>query len=412
MKTFTSNLIAMVTMSAVALASGFASACPGGGYGGGYSSYSSYRPSYVQKIYVEPEYTCFRPLHAFIFVLPGDTWASISQREYGSPRFFDRVAAFNGIGLSVQLAVGQQIRLPEIHPNGVLLPSSAPGLAPFALPGQGIPQGIGLAGTPTIGTPNFAAGNLGTPNGLPNGIANFAPNAQGSTLPQNFIGSANGLPTSGMQAGSLPNGGMPTNGMPTSGTPMSGAQFSGAPMNGSQFGGAPTSGSQFGGAPMTNGGSPLAQNGSPMMSQNFAGPMAGGSAPMNGSGAMNAAAPMNASAPLAPQSPQFNSGVPTANIRLASAQPSMLSAAAGSELVVDGQQLGIAAGFVRLRISGLTLKVEVLDWSEGSVKIRLPELDLSSAAKADLEVLRADGSLASKTALELTPAAAKLALGN
>jgi hypothetical protein len=38
------------------------------------------------------------------------------------------------------------------------------------------------------------------------------------------------------------------------------------------------------------------------------------------------------------------------------------------------------------------------------VKIRLPNLDLDSTMKADIEVVRADGSLASRTPVELSAA--------
>ena len=40
------------------------------------------------------------------------------------------------------------------------------------------------------------------------------------------------------------------------------------------------------------------------------------------------------------------------------------------------------------------------------------EVELTGATKAEIEVLRADGSLASKSAIELTPAADRLARGN
>ena len=42
----------------------------------------------------------------------------------------------------------------------------------------------------------------------------------------------------------------------------------------------------------------------------------------------------------------------------------------------------------------------------------LPKVELAGALKAAIEVLRADGSLASKTGIELSPAAETLALGN
>ena len=74
----------------------------------------------------------------------------------------------------------------------------------------------------------------------------------------------------------------------------------------------------------------------------------------------------------------------------------------GSTLLVDGQTFGDKQGAARLRVSGLSLPIEVLEWNGSSVKIHLPTVELTSATKADIEVVRADGSLASKTAIELS----------
>jgi hypothetical protein len=76
----------------------------------------------------------------------------------------------------------------------------------------------------------------------------------------------------------------------------------------------------------------------------------------------------------------------------------------GSTLLVDGQTFGDKPGLARLRVSGLSLPIEVLEWTGSSVKIHLPTVELTSATKADIEVVRADGSLASKSAVELSAA--------
>jgi hypothetical protein len=86
--------------------------------------------------------------------------------------------------------------------------------------------------------------------------------------------------------------------------------------------------------------------------------------------------------------------------------------AIGSILTLDGQSLGDGRGSVRLVVNGLALPVEVLEWNASVVKVQLPQLDLAGALKAQIEVLRADGSLASKSAVELTPATNRLALSN
>lgn len=73
----------------------------------------------------------------------------------------------------------------------------------------------------------------------------------------------------------------------------------------------------------------------------------------------------------------------------------------GSTLLVDGQTFGDKQGTARLRVGGATLKIEVVEWTNSAVKIRLPQLDLDSATNADIEVVKADGTLAAKTGIEL-----------
>jgi hypothetical protein len=91
--------------------------------------------------------------------------------------------------------------------------------------------------------------------------------------------------------------------------------------------------------------------------------------------------------------------------------PPRAKVAVGSTLLVDGQTFGDKSGSARLSVSGLSLPVEVIEWTTGAVKIRLPKLDVTGSAPADLEVVRADGSLASKTGVELTTASVQVALG-
>jgi hypothetical protein len=86
--------------------------------------------------------------------------------------------------------------------------------------------------------------------------------------------------------------------------------------------------------------------------------------------------------------------------------------AVGSTLVLDGQEFGNEQGVARLRVAGLALPVEVLEWTTSSAKIRLPKFEVTGATTAEIEVLRADGSLASKSSIQLTPAADRLALAN
>jgi hypothetical protein len=102
----------------------------------------------------------------------------------------------------------------------------------------------------------------------------------------------------------------------------------------------------------------------------------------------------------------------SANVIVAPSEPALPKVTVGSTLVLEGQELGSEQGVSRLRVSGLSLPIEVLEWSASSATVRLPKVELAGALKAEIEVLRADGSLASKTGIELTSAAETLARGN
>jgi hypothetical protein len=271
MKTTTTNLIAIVTIIAVGLAASTASADNknnkksggfsisfGGGSNKNWHNFHNFHHDhhYVKKVYVTPSYydTCYYPLHRLCFVLPGDTWYTIAQREYGNTNLCHYIASYNRLPFSTQLFVGQQIVLPEVHPGGVLRASSAPMPAPFV---------------PAI---------------------------------------------------------------------------------------------------------------QPIVTQNFVSP------------AVNA-----------------TPTVPSANIRPATEEVSIPSLAIGSVIVLDGQTLGNDKGIVRLRLAEMALPVEVLEWTNTSAKVRLPQMELAGAMRAELEVLRADGSLASKSPVQLTLATSNAA---
>jgi hypothetical protein len=85
--------------------------------------------------------------------------------------------------------------------------------------------------------------------------------------------------------------------------------------------------------------------------------------------------------------------------------------ALGSMLMLNGQAFGDKPGGARLRISGMALPIEVVEWTPSAVKVRLPLVELAGVTPADIEVVRVDGSLASKTPVELTPPAEQLAIG-
>lgn len=124
----------------------------------------------------------------------------------------------------------------------------------------------------------------------------------------------------------------------------------------------------------------------PMMVGGPVGPMAGPMAPMTG--------------PVGPTSTTAGS-TPVAPANMTAPRPKIT---VGSMLQADGQTFGDKPGLARLVIGGVALKIEVIEWLGSAVKIRLPQLELAGPSSADIEILRADGSLAAKTPVELVSA--------
>ncbi len=96
---------------------------------------------------------------------------------------------------------------------------------------------------------------------------------------------------------------------------------------------------------------------------------------------------------------------------LSGGETTRMRVAIGSVIMLNGQSFGGQAGGVRLRVSGMAMPIQVVEWTPNGVKAQLPQLELTSITPAEIEVVRPDGSLASKTAVELTAAPEQLALG-
>jgi hypothetical protein len=245
-----------------------------------HDNHDCHRPCYDGRCYpyyrCYPSYGCirtintyavgqaFEPFHSTYICQPGDSFYTVSLKEYGTSSNSSYIAQFNRLALSSALVPGQTLMLPSISPNGMLTASRAP-----------------AAGADMYGMYNQT----------------FSPQVNTST-------------------------------------------------------------------PFTT--------------------------PLSFNNATTFTPPSNSTTPPAP---------PRAKV------------AVGSTLLVDGQTFGDKSGSARLSVSGLSLPVEVLEWTTGAVKIRLPKLDVTSSAPADLEVVRADGSLASKTGVELTTSSVQVALG-
>jgi hypothetical protein len=395
MKASMTTLVAVLTIGSVGFVASNASACHGGGYGGGYGGYGYSGVEVVHNVYVQaPSAPTFAPGHSMIVVCPGDSWFSICSREYGTSSVWSQVANFNGMPQNLPLTIGMQLRLPVINPNGSLSPSSAPAaFAPQGFAGgipQGMTQGIqqnGLPqGFPQGGQFNAQGAQFNQQGGqfnsqgapfAPQGgqpQAGFAPQGQGFAPQQGQMG----LP----QGGQFGQQGLPQNAqLGQQGLPQGGqfGQPAGQPQ-GQQFAPqapiapqAPEAGSQnIGMVPQLDGNQP---NGQPNAAPGQAGgqPVAAPANGQPGSVAAGNAAPSDRPIP---------------------------SIMIGSLMSIGGQQLGNDRGMVHLIVNGQVRMLEIVEWTANAAKVKVPA-DLPAGAQAQIEILRADGSVVTKDNVQL-----------
>ncbi|MEX2171969.1 MAG: LysM domain-containing protein [Pirellulales bacterium] len=100
---------------------------------------------------------------------------------------------------------------------------------------------------------------------------------------------------------------------------------------------------------------------------------------------------------------------PATDVAFATADAALPSVSVGSSLALDGVEFGDAAGSVRLKFGPVSLPVTVLEWTATSVKVELPAVELDSATPSSIDVFRADGTLASQSQVNLTPAGGQVA---
>ena len=355
-------LVAVLTVGSVGVAASSVLACHGGsGYGGGYHS-SYYRPEYVERVYVkEPVVIApsFAPAHSMIVVMPGDSGLAICAREYGNSNPWGKVAQFNGMPGNVQLTAGMQLRLPVINPDGSFSMSPAP--AAIAMPPQGfaggLPQGIpqGFAGGLPQGLPSGAQPG---PQGGVQQVNGFAPQGQGFGPQQPPMGLPQGAPMGpqGQQAQQIGPQGQPL-----------GQQMQQLPPQGPVAPQGPEAG--------PNNGGPVAQR--------IAEQLTGMTGEPNGQ-------------PAAPNAGPTDRPLPSIVI--------------GSIMTINGQPLGDGRGTVRLIVNGSPVALEIVEWSATAAKVRIPA-ELPAGTQAQIEILRADGSVVAKDAVQLA-AGQKVAAAN
>jgi hypothetical protein len=103
-------------------------------------------------------------------------------------------------------------------------------------------------------------------------------------------------------------------------------------------------------------------------------------------------------------------GQPAAQNAGPAVQQQLPSILIGSIMSINGQQLGENRGVVRLIVNGSPVALEILEWTATEAKVRIPA-ELPAGLQAQIEILRADGSVVAKDAVQLA-AAPKVASTN
>lgn len=77
--------------------------------------------------------------------------------------------------------------------------------------------------------------------------------------------------------------------------------------------------------------------------------------------------------------------------------------AAGGELVIAGEGFGPEPGKVVVHLGNIEMEAEVLGWYDLGVRLKMPDLPLAEATKADLVVIRGDGAAANPVNISVNP---------
>jgi len=105
---------------------------------------------------------------------------------------------------------------------------------------------------------------------------------------------------------------------------------------------------------------------------------------------------------------QMNNGVTLARgdvlpIDPASFAADPLGTAAGAMVNIAGEGFGPEPGQVLVQIEGVELQGEIEGWYDLGVRIRLPEMSLTSSLMANVVVIRGDGAASNPLAIEIAP---------
>ncbi|MCI0361591.1 MAG: hypothetical protein L0211_24160 [Planctomycetaceae bacterium] len=93
-----------------------------------------------------------------------------------------------------------------------------------------------------------------------------------------------------------------------------------------------------------------------------------------------------------------------AGVPVAPVAEQLMQVPVGATITLQGNNLGDQLGMLVLQIDKISLPAQVNEWKPDAVNVTLPMLGLAGPTKAQLWMVRADGSVAAQVAVELLPA--------
>ena len=84
--------------------------------------------------------------------------------------------------------------------------------------------------------------------------------------------------------------------------------------------------------------------------------------------------------------------------------PQLPQVPVGSKLTLSGQDFGEVAGSVQVHVGQIQLNATVVNWSETTAVVQMPELQLATSTVAELIVASQDGRELERTTIELVAA--------
>lgn len=95
---------------------------------------------------------------------------------------------------------------------------------------------------------------------------------------------------------------------------------------------------------------------------------------------------------------------------LPSQQAELTTVGPGQAITLESDNLGSQPGQIRILIGSLTLAASVRNWSSSEVIAVLPNIPVTAATNATVQIVRSDGSIADQIHVRFSPAAAAVAV--